>query len=488
MSRDFFDDRSFQNEVVFVRAVAELLFFYWNDDVAELTTAGGSRLSSRTLNAVRDWSKSRSLLERARNSLVGGVSSPFRAKAAVPLYISGGQGSRIVDADGNSYIDYALAWGPLILGHSHPELCRAVAERALGSHTFGAQHEDEFIVAERIRHLVPSAERVAFTSSGTEAVQLALRLVRAASGRDRVVKFEGHYHGWADSVLISYHPAAEEVGPREAPHAVLGSRGQVANSAENVAISVWNSLDALEATFARYPGEIGAVIMEPVLCNSGCLLPLRGYLDGVREITRRHGALLIFDEVITGFRQSLGGAQQVYGVIPDVTTLGKAIAGGPALSAVAGSTDIMEAILHGGVSFGGTFNGNPLSMAAARVTLNELGKMAEEAPLARANRLGQKLMNAFRNSAQTHGVPLVVCGFGAAFAIHFTRCERLDQYRDTLSDDGEKLREFLYCMLKAGIYTLSDGRFYVSTAHTEQDVAETADAVDGIFDDRKFKA
>ena len=424
----------------------------------------------------------------ARNSLVGGVSSPFRAKAPVPLYIAGGHGSRIEDVDGNSYIDYALAWGPLILGHSHPELCRAVAERAMGSHTFGAQHEDEFIVAERIRELVPSAERVAFTSSGTEAVQLALRLARAVTGKHRVVKFEGHYHGWADSVLISYHPAADQVGPRETPHAVLGSRGQVENSTENVAVSIWNSLDALEQVFDRYPGEIAAVIMEPVLCNSGCLLPRPGYLEGVREIAQRSGALLIFDEVITGFRQAAGGAQAVYGVTPDLTTMGKAMAGGPALSAVAGSAAIMEAILHGGVSFGGTFNGNPLSMAAARVTLNELGPEMGESPLIRANRLGQKLMQSFRDSAARYGVPLAVCGFGAAFAIHFTHRESLHEYRDTLDDDGPKLREFLYRMLETGIYTLPDGRFYVSTAHTEADVEETAAVVDGILADLKFKA
>lgn len=443
-------------------------------------------MSIRTLNISRDWSKSRSFLERARRSLVGGVSSPFRAKAPVPLYISGGRGSRITDVDGNSYIDYALAWGPLILGHSHPQLCEAVANRALGSHTLGAQHEDEFIVAEHIQRLLPSAERVAFASSGTEAVQLALRLARAATGRQLVVKFEGHYHGWADSVLISYHPCAEQIGSFQAPNAVLGSRGQVPNSRDNIAISAWNSLDALEEMFQRFPGKIAAVIMEPVLCNSGCLLPLDGYLDGVREITRRFGALLIFDEVITGFRQSLGGAQKVYGVTPDLTTLGKAIAGGAALSAVTGSAAIMELILHGGVSFGGTLNGNPLSMTAARVTLDQLESESEEPPLSRANRLGQKLMSLFRSSAQKNGIPLTVCGFGAAFAIHFTQHERLNQYRDTLADDGRKLRGFLKRMLEAGIYTLPDGRFYLSTVHTDQDVAETGEIIDGIFSDQDF--
>ena len=297
------------------------------------------------------WTKSRQMLERAQKSLVGGVSSPFRAKTSVPLYIAGGNGSRIHDVDGNSYIDYALAWGPLILGHSHPRLCEAVATRAAVSHTFGAQHEDEYLVAEHIQRLVPCAERVAFTSSGTEAVQLALRLARGATGRNRILKFEGHYHGWADSILVSYHPTAEEAGPHDSPRPVLASRGQTPNSLDNLVVAVWNSIDALEQALAKHPNEVAAVIMEPVLCNSGCLMPKPGYLEKVREITRKHGALLIFDEVITGFRQDLGGAQRFYGVVPDLATLGKAIAGGAALSAVVGSKEIMELILHRGSLF-----------------------------------------------------------------------------------------------------------------------------------------
>ncbi len=436
--------------------------------------------------ATMQWTKSREMLERARQSLAGGVSSPFRAKAPVPLYIAGGEGSRIMDVDGNSYIDYALAWGPLILGHSHPRLTEAVSARARTSHTYGAQHEDEYLVAERIKKLVPCAERVAFTSSGTEAVQLALRLVRASQGRNRILKFEGHYHGWVDSVLISYHPSQNDAGFHDSPQPVLASRGQVPNSVDNIVIAVWNSIDALEASFREHPDEIAGVIMEPVLCNSGCLLPVPGYLEKVREITRKYGALLIFDEVITGFRQTLGGAQQFYGVTPDLTTLGKAIAGGAALSAVAGSKEIMELIVDGGVSFGGTFNGNPLSLVAASTTLNELAADAGSL-LVRANQLGQQLMSDFRAAARKHNVPLAVCGFGAAFAIHFTEVKNLVEYRDTLPDDRNKLHRFLYRMLLAGIYTLPDGRFYISTAHTEEDIAKTSRAIDRIFEDPEFE-
>jgi glutamate-1-semialdehyde 2,1-aminomutase len=432
------------------------------------------------------WTKSRQMLERAQKSLVGGVSSPFRAKAPVPLYIAGGKGSRIHDVDGNSYIDYALAWGPLILGHSHPRLCEAVARRAAVSHTFGAQHEDEYLVAEHIQRLVPCAERVAFTSSGTEAVQLALRLARAATGRNRILKFEGHYHGWADSILVSYHPTAEEAGPHVSPRAVLASRGQTPNSLDNLVVAVWNSIDALEQSLAKYPNEVAAVIMEPVLCNSGCLLPKDGYLEKVRGITRKHGALLIFDEVITGFRQDPGGAQRFYGVVPDIATLGKAIAGGAALSAVAGSKEIMELILHGGVSFGGTFNGNPLALAAARATLAELSVEGGK-PLVHANHLGKQLMNHFRDAAREHGVPLIVCGFGAAFAIHFTGRKDLQEYRDTLADDLEKLGTFLYRMAEEGFNILPDGRFYVSVVHTEDDIAETARAIHRVFREPALK-
>jgi glutamate-1-semialdehyde 2,1-aminomutase len=430
--------------------------------------------------AEMKWTKSRQMLERAQKSLVGGVSSPFRAKAPVPLYIAGGKGSRIQDVDGNSYIDYALAWGPLILGHSHLRLCEAVATRAAVSHTFGAQHEDEYLVAEHIQRLVPCAERVAFTSSGTEAVQLALRLARAATGRNRILKFEGHYHGWADSILVSYHPTAEEAGPHDSPRPVLASRGQTPNSLDNLVVAVWNSIDALEQALTKHPNEVAAVIMEPVLCNSGCLMPNPGYLEKVRELTRKHGALLIFDEVITGFRQDLGGAQRYYGVVPDLSTLGKAIAGGAALSAVVGSKEIMELILHGGVSFGGTFNGNPLALAAARATLAELSADGGK-PLHQANHLGKQLMNSFREAAQKHGVALTVCGFGAAFAIHFTEKKDLSEYRDTLADDLEKLGIFLYRMAEEGFNTLPDGRFYVSVVHTEDDITETARAIHRVF-------
>lgn len=425
---------------------------------------------------TRQWNRSRELLKRASKSLAGGVSSPFRAQFPVPLYFCGGSGSRLLDVDGNEYIDYALAWGPSILGHAHQAIVQAVRSAAERPHAYGEEHELEIRVAERIQEMVPCAELVTFTSSGSEAVQLAHRLARAYTGRNLILKFEGHYHGWMDSALVGYHPAGEQLGPLDAPPVTLGSCGQVPNAAENAVVAPWNRLDILERILERNANRIAAVIMEPVLCNSGCLLPEPGYLEGVRELTRQHGALLIFDEVITGFRLSTGGAQKFYGVTPDIATFGKAVGGGLALSVVAGRREIMMQMFHRGVAFGGTFNGNPISLAGADAALAELARNGGEA-LTRANRLGAQLMEGLRGIARESGIALRVTGFGAAMALHFGNHTELRDYRDTLSDDREALRRFLLAALAEGIHMLPDGRMYVSAAHTEQDIEETLAAV-----------
>lgn len=427
------------------------------------------------------WRTSVELLERARRSLAGGVSSPFRAKAPVPLYFRHGCGSHLIDEDGNEYIDYALAWGPAILGHCYPKLVEALTEQARRPVAYGAQHRLEIEVAERFQAAVPCAERLIFTSSGSEAVQCAWRLARAFTGRNRIVKFEGHYHGWFDSVLISYKPSADRVGPLEAPHAVLESRGQVPNAADNVIVLPWNRADLLERAFERQGAEIAAVIMEPVLCNSGCLMPAPGYLEAARDITRRHGALLIFDEVITGFRIAPGGAQSRFGVTPDLATFGKAAGGGLPLSVIAGRKEILDLLYTGGVAYGGSFNGNPVSLTGAKVALEELTRDGG-ALLAHANRIGEMLMNGICQAAREAGIDLTVCGFGAAFAIHFTRKRELLDYRDTLEDDRARLAAFIRLALEEGLYLLPDGRFYVSVVHTEEDAAHTLDAVRRIFD------
>ena len=429
---------------------------------------------------MRSWEKSRALLDRASRSLAGGVSSPFRARAPVPLHFEDGRGSRLKDADGNWYIDYTLGWGPNILGYRHPAIVEEVRRAAEGPHTYGAQHELEFLVSEKIQSLVPCAERVSFTSSGTEAVQLAWRLCRAFTGRNLILKFEGHYHGWMDSALISYHPAGDEAGPRESPTPVAPSKGQVPNAVENVAVAVWNSLEAVERVMARRGGEIAAVVMEPVLCNSGGILPRPGYLEGVREIARKHGALLMFDEVITGFRLALGGAQQYYGVVPDISTFGKAVAGGLALSGVAGRAEILELTIHGGVAFGGSFNGNPIVLAGSQATLGVLSA-DDGAALKHAHRVGGSIMEGIREAARRRGLPVLVTGFGTAFAVHFTRKPELVEYRDTLADDTEMLRRLVVALLEEGVYILPDGRLYVSVVHSDEDAKETVAAFERAF-------
>lgn len=426
------------------------------------------------------YRNSRAMLERARGVLPGGVSSPFRAKFPVPLYFEDASGARVRDADGNEYIDYALAWGPLILGHRHPAVVEAVRRQAERPHIYGAEHELEYLVGEQAQSMVPCAERIIFTCSGSEAVQAALRLARAFTGRRLVLKFEGHYHGWIDSVLVSYHPSEAEAGPAGRPRSVLGSAGQVPNAAENVLAAAWNDLESVERQFEEHGGEIAAVIAEPVLCNSGCLVPAPGFLSSVAELARARGALLVFDEIITGFRMAPGGAQAALGVAPDLATFGKAMGGGLPLSAIAGRAEILDLLAEGRVSFGGTFNGNPVSLAAAHATLRELSRGGGEL-LREANRLGRVLMERLERTATEAGVPMRITGFGAAFSAHFTGLAELRGYRDCLRDDSGRLQRFLRGMLDEGIYLLPDGRFYVSAAHGEAEVAETVTAARAVF-------
>jgi glutamate-1-semialdehyde 2,1-aminomutase len=431
---------------------------------------------------IESWPRSKQYLAGASKALSGGVSSPFRAKAPMPLYFRDGHGARLQDVDGNEYIDYVLAWGPMILGYRHPAIVDAMRRQAELPIDYGAQHELEFLTAELVQKLVPCAERLTFCSSGSEAVQLAHRLARAHTGRNLILKFEGHYHGWLDSALVSYKPVLDSTGPLESPTPTPGSKGQVPNALENTVVAPWNDIAILERILDRHKGRIAAVMMEPVLCNSGCLLPLPGYLAQTRDLCRKHGCLLIFDEVITGFRISLGGAQRYFGVQPDIATFGKALGGGAAVSAIAGREEILMQIVDGGVSYGGSFNGNPVALGCAHATLTELAR-EDGAALRIANERGHRLMVAIRELARKHDISLTVAGFGAAFALHFTERRNLIHYRDTLDDDNALLRRFLLCALRRHVQMVPDGRMYVSAVHTDADIAETIVNLDAAFED-----
>ncbi len=391
--------------------------------------------------------KSQELWQRAQRTLAGGVSSAFRACAAPhPLYFSGGRGPRLTDVDGNTYIDYLLSWGLLILGHAHPAVERAVAEQLRRGWSYGAQHEGEIRVAERLVELIPCADQVVFSNTGTEAVQAAFRIARAYTGRSRIVRFENHYHGWI-----------------EPPPDTL--------------ILPWNDLAAVERAAAEHGREIAAIITEPILCNGGCILPAPGYLEGLRDLTRRHGIVLIFDEVITGFRVGLGGAQERYGVTPDLATFGKAVAAGFPLSVVAGRGDILEVVASGKVMHGGSFNGNPIVLAASEAALEELSRRDGEA-LRRAAEYGRRLRAGLEAAAASRGVALTIRGVETVFRLSFDDEGPVTDRRGLTSPPSGRRRAFLQAALDAGLFLMPDGRWYISAVHGEAELNETLAAAD----------
>ena len=320
---------------------------------------------------ANSFDRSRQQMVEARKVLAGGVSSNFRLGISpTPLVISHGEGPYVIDVDGNRLIDYYLGMGPMILGHN-PAVVIDAAKAQLGKGIlFAGQTEVEFEAARLVCSLVPCAERVRFGSSGTEVIQAAMRLARAATGRKTIVKFEGHYHGWLDNVQWSVAPTAHTCGPAEQPSKVPGSAGQDLMCGEHISVLQWNDSRRLEERLAK--GDVAGVLMEPAMCNTSAIRPRNGYLEAVRKACTNAGTVLIFDEVITGFRLSAGGAQQLFGVTPDLATFGKAIANGFPVAALAGRADLMDMFVSNGVLHGGTYNGHPTCMAAAVATLREL--------------------------------------------------------------------------------------------------------------------
>ncbi len=433
---------------------------------------GGVTATEREASVRRKIPGSLARYERAQKSLAGGVSTALRRSARPsPLYFEGGHGSRITDVDGNRYLDYTLAWGPLILGHAPECINQAVAAQLSRGHTFGAQHDLEFEVAELLCRYIPCADLVAFANSGTEIVQVALRLARAATGRTKYLKFEGHYHGWDDSVLISYRPTRQQIEASGGQPIPVGL-GQRPNH-ETVAVE-WNDREAVTRAFAECGSEIAAVVCEPLLCNSGCVAADPGFLQFLRDITQAHGALLIFDEVITGFRLALGGAQEYYGITPDLATFAKAAGGGLPLSVLAGKRQYMGHIAAGQVVHAGTLNGNPVALAAAKATILELARN-EGAAYRHLWEQGERLRLGLEQVLRAAGLPVMTTGGGPVFHLSFMEA-RPHTYRDTLAANTALYSDFGLALLDEGVLVLPDGRWYLSTAHSANDVDETLEA------------
>lgn len=402
--------------------------------------------------------------ERARRSLARGVSSAMKAtQLPVPLCASRGEGSHLWDTDCNEYVDYALSFGPMLLGHSPTAVLDAVRDQLTAGVGFGAGNRHEAPLAELLCEVVPSAELVIFSNTGTEAVQAALRIARAATGRHRVIKFRGHYHGWLDSMHVAI-PGLVGDG--------AGTGGQDPAAAAHTTVCEWNDVNALTDVLAD---DVAAIIMEPINVNGGCFQPSVGYLDEVRRLATETGALLIFDEVITGFRVALGGAQEVLGVTPDLTVLGKALGAGFPISAVCGRRDVLSVVASGAVAHMGNFNGSPVATAAAHATVTYL-KDHEALIYPRLAASMEFLADAFMQAYSDHGVGIHFNHtIGAGFA--FVSQTPIRRHSDRLESDAASYGRFATLLLDQGVHVPTRGLWYVSSAHTENDLRETSDAI-----------
>jgi len=418
------------------------------------------------------------MLERAKRSLAGGVSSNVRLLSKPqPLFFERAAGAEIYDVDGNRYIDYVLGQGPMILGHSHPAVLDAVDAAMRNGQLYAGQHALEFEVAEKLVELIPSAELCRFGLSGSEMVQAAMRLARAITGRTKILRFEGHYHGWFDNVLISVAPPLEQAGPREQPNVLPGTPGQTASALTDFYVLPWNDLALVEALFAEHGHEIAAIMTEPMMCNTGAIPPEPGFHEGLRRLCDEHGALLYFDETITGFRLGLHGAQGRFGVTPDLASFAKAMAGGFANAALVGKADYMRRFAEG-VNHSGTFNSNVIAMAASAAAIAELEKN-NGAIYTQLDQIGRKLMRGLHELGQRHGLPLHVQGVPTAFHLSFTDLDALRDYRDYAGAcDKERYSRFCVAMLEHGVRLIERGVWYISAAHTDAHVDATLEAAD----------
>ncbi|MHB1509800.1 MAG: aspartate aminotransferase family protein [Acidimicrobiales bacterium] len=425
-------------------------------------------------------SHSLELFERASAVIPGGAGSSARTVKfgwePYPPFIAAGSGSHMRDVDGHEYVDYLLGLGPMILGHRHPVVTKAVVEaiQDLGT-CFGLPYELEIEAAEKVVAAVPSIEMVRFSNSGSEAVGTAVRLARAYTGRRIIVRFEGHYHGWQDTVYWSNHVDPKAAGPMEAPRPVAAGPGVPLELADTLIVLSWNDPESLARVMSERGEEVAAIITEPAVFNTGCILPEPGYLELLRAETRRHGALLIFDEVITGFRFARGGAQEFYGVMPDITTLAKGLGGGFPVAAIGGSKEVMAMIADGRYSHSGTYNANIIQCAAVAATMDVL---AEPGLYERQTKLGYRLADGLRSRADESGLPVTIEGLGTVFQLWFSE-HPIRNWRDAARyADTALFRSWYEEMVMRGVlfHPSQFENLFVSLVHTDKDIDETLNA------------
>jgi len=423
-------------------------------------------------------STSAKLFQEARRHIAGGVNSAVRAFKGVggePVFFARGQGAYLWDVDGKKYIDYVGSWGPAIVGHAHPAVLQALNDAARNGLSFGAPTAIETEMAQLIKKYLPSIEKLRMVSSGTEATMSAIRLARGYTGRDKIIKFEGCYHGSGDSLLVKAGSSALTLG-------VPSSPGVPKALAELTLTLEYNNLEPVRAAFKSHGREIACVIVEPVAGNMNCVPPLPGFLEGLRKLCTEYGALLIFDEVMTGFRVGLGGAQALYGVKPDLTTLGKIIGGGMPVGAFGGAAAIMDQLTPDGPVFhAGTLSGNPVAMACGLATLKQVAQPGfYEALTAKS----KKLMDGLKQRARAAGIPLSTHVVGGMFGFFFSSEPVISRFAQVTACDIERFKKFFHGMLNEGIY-LAPSAYeagFVSSAHTDADVAATLDAAEKVFE------